>query len=55
MNIPLTLNLLVGLTQDSGSFKFADVHTPLFRRPKLDEWAYEKLNVVSLTEIANFT
>uniref|UniRef100_A0A6G1SCA5 chitinase n=1 Tax=Aceria tosichella TaxID=561515 RepID=A0A6G1SCA5_9ACAR len=24
---------------------FADVHTPLYRRPGLDEWAYEKLNV----------
>lgn len=24
---------------------FADVHTPLYRRPGLDEWSYEKLNV----------
>lgn len=29
--------------------QFADVHTPLYRRPGLDEWAYEKLNVVSLS------
>lgn len=24
---------------------FADVHTPIYRRPGLDEWSYEKLNV----------
>ena len=29
---------------------YADVHSMLYRRPKLDEWAYEKLNVVSTVE-----
>ena len=26
---------------------FADVHSQLYRRPKLDQYGYEKLNVVS--------
>ena len=26
---------------------FADTHSMLYYRPGLDEWAYEKLNVVS--------
>jgi chitinase len=26
---------------------YADVHSPLYQRPGLDQWAYETLNVVS--------
>ena len=30
---------------------FADVHSQLYQRPGLDQWAYEKLNVVSVNKI----
>jgi hypothetical protein len=30
---------------------FADVHSQLYQRPGLDQWSYEKLNVVSKDEI----
>ena len=28
---------------------YADVHTPLYRRKQLDQWAYEQLNVNATT------
>ena len=34
---------------------FADIHSQLYQRPRLDQWAYEKLNVVTKYKICKIT